>query len=85
MEHKDFSISRGLLKKAGELGLLSIDIPEAYGGLGLHKVSSAVVGEQFALPDALDLLRSIRRNSETAAESPLVLAAADGALAAHHK
>jgi alkylation response protein AidB-like acyl-CoA dehydrogenase len=35
--------------KAGELGLLSIDIPEKYGGLGLNKVSSAVVGEQFAL------------------------------------
>src|SRR6185503_8886079 len=40
---------RELMQKAGELGLLSIDIPEKHGGLGLHKVSSAVVGEQFAL------------------------------------
>src|SRR5215468_6398154 len=46
---KDWSVTRDLMKKAGELGLLSIDIPEQYGGLGLHKVSSAVVGEQFAL------------------------------------
>jgi len=46
---KDYKVHRELMLKAGELGLLSIDIPEQYGGLGLHKVSSAVVGEQFAL------------------------------------
>ena len=46
---KNYATHRELMRKAGELGLLSIDIPEAYGGLGLHKVSSAIVGEQFAL------------------------------------
>ncbi len=46
---KDYAVHRELMLKAGELGLLMIDIPEQYGGLGLHKVSSAVVGEQFAL------------------------------------
>ena len=46
---KNYDTHRELMRKAGELGLLSIDIPEQYGGLGLHKVSSAVVGEQFAL------------------------------------
>src|ERR1041385_3102018 len=46
---KDYSVHRELMLKAGELGLLSIDIPEKYGGLGLNKVSSAIVGEQFAL------------------------------------
>src|SRR5260370_8725696 len=30
MEHKDFSISRGLLKKAGDLGLSGVEIPEAH-------------------------------------------------------
>jgi alkylation response protein AidB-like acyl-CoA dehydrogenase len=46
---KNYHTHRELMLKAGELGLLSIDIPEKYGGLGLNKVSSAVVGEQFAL------------------------------------
>src|SRR5436853_2707759 len=46
---KNYATHRELMRKAGELGLLSIDIPEAYGGLGLHKVVSAIGGEQFAL------------------------------------
>jgi alkylation response protein AidB-like acyl-CoA dehydrogenase len=46
---KNWETTRELMRKAGELGLLSIDIPEKYGGLGLDKVSSAIVGEQFAL------------------------------------
>ena len=46
---KDWSLTRELLLKAGELDLLRVDIPEAYGGLGLDKVSSAYVGEQIAI------------------------------------
>lgn len=46
---KDWALTRELLLKAGQLDLLRIDIPEAYGGLGLDKVSSAYVGEQIAL------------------------------------
>lgn len=46
---KDWRVTRELLLAAGELDLLRIDIPEAYGGLGLDKVSSAYVGEQIAL------------------------------------
>ncbi|MGH9934696.1 MAG: acyl-CoA dehydrogenase family protein, partial [Blastocatellia bacterium] len=46
---KDWAVTRDLLVKAGELDLLRIDIPEAYGGLGLDKVSSAYVGEQIAV------------------------------------
>jgi alkylation response protein AidB-like acyl-CoA dehydrogenase len=48
MEHKDFSISRGLLKKAGELGLSSVEIPEAYGGLEMDKVTAAVIADHIA-------------------------------------
>jgi len=44
---KDWDLTRQLLLKAGELDLLRVDIPEAYGGLGLDKVSSAYLGEQI--------------------------------------
>lgn len=40
-------MSVSLLKKAGELGLLSIDIPEEYGGMGLDKTSSMLVAENI--------------------------------------
>ncbi|MEK7251207.1 MAG: acyl-CoA dehydrogenase family protein [Bacteroidota bacterium] len=39
-------INVALLRKAGELGLLSIDIAEEYGGLGLDKTSSMIVAEK---------------------------------------
>ena len=48
MEHKDFSITRALLKKAGELGLSSAEIPEAYGGLEMDKVTAAVIADHIA-------------------------------------
>lgn len=35
----------GLLKKAGELGLLMIDVPERFGGLELDKATSMLVSE----------------------------------------
>jgi alkylation response protein AidB-like acyl-CoA dehydrogenase len=46
---KDWALTRELLRKAAELDLLRIDIPEAYGGLGLDKVSSAYVGEKIGI------------------------------------
>jgi alkylation response protein AidB-like acyl-CoA dehydrogenase len=46
---KDWALTRDLLVKAGDLDLLRVDIPEAYGGLGLDKVSSAYVGEQIGI------------------------------------
>jgi alkylation response protein AidB-like acyl-CoA dehydrogenase len=48
MEHKDFSITRDLLKKAGELGLSGVEIPESYGGMELDKVSAAVIADHIA-------------------------------------
>jgi alkylation response protein AidB-like acyl-CoA dehydrogenase len=48
IEHKDFSVSRELLRKAGELGLSSSEIPEAYGGLEMDKVTAAVICDRIA-------------------------------------
>lgn len=48
LENHEFEHSVELLRKAGELGLLSVDIPEEYGGLGLDKVSSALIGEKMS-------------------------------------
>src|SRR5271163_3742214 len=48
IEHKDYSISRDLLKKAGDLGLSGVEIPEAYGGLEMDKVTAAVIADNIA-------------------------------------
>jgi alkylation response protein AidB-like acyl-CoA dehydrogenase len=45
---------KGLLKKAGELGFLGADIPEAYEGSDLDKVSSVLVSEK--LPQGVSAL-----------------------------
>lgn len=48
MERKDWAVSRELLKKAGELGLSSVEIPETYGGLEMDKVTAAVIADHLA-------------------------------------
>src|ERR1035441_3978413 len=48
IEHKDFSITRDLLKKAGALGLSSVEIPEEYGGLEMDKVTAAGSADHIA-------------------------------------
>src|SRR5205809_1343800 len=45
----DWTLTRQLLKKASELDLLRLEIPPAYGGLGLDLISAAYVGEQIAV------------------------------------
>jgi alkylation response protein AidB-like acyl-CoA dehydrogenase len=48
IEHKDYAVSRDLLKKAGELGLTGVEIPEAYGGLDMDKVTAAIIADHMA-------------------------------------
>ncbi|EJW15513.1 acyl-CoA dehydrogenase family protein [Paenibacillus alvei] len=48
IERLNYELTVQLMRKAGELGLLAVDIPEAFGGLGLDKVSSTIVNENLA-------------------------------------
>jgi butyryl-CoA dehydrogenase len=48
IEAKNFAVTRSLLRKAGELGLMAVDVPEAYGGLEMDKVTSALVAESMS-------------------------------------
>ena len=48
LEALDYELSRQKMAKAGELGLLGVEIPEEYGGLGAGKTAAAVVTEAIA-------------------------------------
>ena len=45
LETKDWALARALVKRAGDLGLLGTDVPEAFGGIDLDKAAAIVVGE----------------------------------------
>ncbi len=48
IESKDWSVTRDLLKKASDLGLTSVDVPEEYGGVEMDKVTSAIIADRIA-------------------------------------
>ena len=48
IDHLDLELTRELLAKAGELGILGLEIPEAYGGLDLDKKTALLVLEEMA-------------------------------------
>jgi alkylation response protein AidB-like acyl-CoA dehydrogenase len=45
LEQKDWALAKTLIVRAGELGLLGMDVPETLGGVALDKVASMLVGE----------------------------------------
>ena len=47
IEHQDWDLTVKLFRKAGELGLLSVDLPTKYGGLGLDLITSVVIAERL--------------------------------------
>src|SRR6266550_2552317 len=47
LERHDWKLARDLVSKAADLGLISANIPEEYGGLGLDQTSGALVGENI--------------------------------------
>ena len=48
IEHQQWDVTVGLLRRCGELGLLGIEVPEKYGGENLDKVSAMIVAEKLA-------------------------------------
>src|SRR5438477_3149567 len=48
LEQKDWTLARRLVQRCGELGLLGVDVAEAYGGVQLDKVTSLIVSERLA-------------------------------------
>ena len=48
LEQKDWTLARQLVRRAADLGLLGVDVPEAYGGVGLDKVTSLLVSDRMS-------------------------------------
>ncbi len=48
LDAKDWTVARALLRGCGALGLLGVDVPDAYGGVDLDTVSSLLVAEAAA-------------------------------------
>ena len=48
LEQKNWGLARDLVRRAGALGLLGVDAPEAYGGVQLDKITSMIVSERMA-------------------------------------
>ncbi|HEY48808.1 MAG TPA: acyl-CoA dehydrogenase [Dehalococcoidia bacterium] len=49
IENKDFEITRQLMLKAGELGLLGVDIEDKYGGSHMDSIASLLIVENSSL------------------------------------
>jgi alkylation response protein AidB-like acyl-CoA dehydrogenase len=45
LERKRWDVARALVARAGALGLIAADVPEALGGVGLDKAASVVIGD----------------------------------------
>jgi alkylation response protein AidB-like acyl-CoA dehydrogenase len=58
IERPDYKLTVELIRKAGELGILAVDVPEAFGGLGADKVSSTVITESLARGSSFSLSAS---------------------------
>jgi alkylation response protein AidB-like acyl-CoA dehydrogenase len=46
LEEQEEGLAASFMRQAGELGLLGLEVPEEFGGLGLDKYATVVVGEE---------------------------------------
>jgi alkylation response protein AidB-like acyl-CoA dehydrogenase len=49
IEHKEFAVTRELIRKACEIGIANVDIPEEYGGSEMDKISSSIIAEHLSV------------------------------------
>src|SRR6266568_7096010 len=49
IEAKKPGVLPGLMRKAAELGFASVDIPEAYGGMGMDKTASTLITDHLSV------------------------------------
>ena len=49
IEAKQPGVLPGVLRKAADLGFTAVDIPEAYGGMGMDKVSSTLITDHLSV------------------------------------
>src|ERR1700678_430345 len=47
IEHKEWAVTRELLKKASEMGLTNADVPAEYGGAGMGKMSWGIHSDRI--------------------------------------
>ena len=49
IEAKQPGVVAALMRKAGELGFTSVDIPEEYGGMGMDKITTTVIADHISV------------------------------------
>lgn len=49
IEHKEFEVTRELIRKACEIGIANVDIPEQYGGSEMDKIASSIITEHLSV------------------------------------
>src|SRR5258708_11607052 len=55
IEHKEWAVTRELLRKASEIGIATVDVPEQYSGAGMDKNSSPTIPHPTPQPGSLFL------------------------------
>lgn len=59
LERHEYENAISLFAQAGELGLLSMDVPEEYGGMELDQLSSALITENFSRAEGFAVAHNI--------------------------
>jgi len=55
LEAKDWALTRALIARLGALGFLGAEIPQAYGGLGLDKITALVITERLGMASSFSV------------------------------